>query len=499
MPAAVSGARGRRPGRCAGLRVLALAACVACCLTWPGPGAAQAQGAQEGQLLQARGLSAGQIARLAVQLGGAHGRADAYHALLDLHPESLPGIAERLGQLRRQRPAADDARAALEAFRHALGNRRTDDPIDLSQGVLPALTERRDATLLAMAEPLLLLRALERMASVEAGRLMADVLTLDPPGVWDFELRLARERAGLPLLPALIELRSHEDARVRAWAQAGVRALGMDDPAVATDQQDAQLAAQVVRAYSEPLDFDAMPVLVRLVAADTIEVREAARKAVARFGHNAIWQLRELYQEVTSQPADKRWTDERTARELYAALDHDAHTRESALLAQGLSQFVAGRLSPMRQSFDALLAQDPRFGERAKMAPGYAALGDELLAHDEIEAARDAYQRALRLAPEAPDAERLRGKLAFTQAELALSEGVVDLHGYRQALHHDPGLTAAADIVDTLSGAKAARERRNKRLAAGAAIALLVGLLAVMLRGRRGSAAHTAEHAHAAS
>jgi tetratricopeptide (TPR) repeat protein len=443
-------------------------------------------------VLEGRGLSAAEIARLAGQLGGAQGRADAYHALIELHEESLPGIAARLTALRRSRPDTEAAKAAFTAFRHALGSRRGDDVIDLAQGVLPALAERRDASLLAMAEPLLLLRALERMATREAGLRMADIFTLDAPGVWDFELHLARDRVGLRLLPALIALRSHGDARVRAWAQQGVHALGMEDPAVATNQSDAHLAAEVIRAYSDPLDFDAMPLLVRLTAADKLEVREAARAAVARFGKNAVWQTRQLYSEVAGKGADKRWDAERTARELYAVLDRSQREQAGALLAKGMSDYVSGRLPEMQKSYDALLAQYPRFEEREKMAPGYAALGDALLEEDKLEAAHAAYQRALRLAPEASDAEQLRGKLAFTEAELSLTDGVVDLHGYDQALHHDPQLSAAADIKDRLSGQKAVRERRNKRLAAGAAIALLCGFMLVMLRSRRGAIVHDA-------
>ena len=59
-------------------------------------------------------------------------------------------------------------------------------------------------------------------------------------------------------------------------------------------------------------------------AADKLEVREAARAAVARFGKNAVWQMRQLYSEVAGKAADKRWDAERTAHELYAVLDRDA-------------------------------------------------------------------------------------------------------------------------------------------------------------------------------
>jgi hypothetical protein len=460
------------------------------CLAVVCPAVAEPAVAVQQQMLEARGLSATELARLAEQLGGeaAAQREAAFHALSELHAESLPGIAQRLRALKKNRPDAEAEKAALVAFRHAAGSRRADDTLDIAPGVLAVLGEQRDATTLAMAEPLLYLRSLERMQSREAGLVMAELLVLDEPGVWDAELRLARERVGLPLLPALLELRSHSDANVRVFAQAGVHALGMQEPSAATKLSDPHLVAEVVRAYVQPLDFAAMPVIVRLTAADPLELREAARFAVARFGKNAIWQLRQLYEEVKGKSAERSWDAERIARELYAALDHAARADEESLLAQGMSRYVAGDLEAMQQLYDRLLAQSPHFEQRAKLAPGYAALGEKRLAQDKLEAARDAYQRALRLAPTAPDAEASRAELAYIDAELALSHGVVDLHGYEQALHHAPKHAAAAQAKDRLTGERAARERRQKRLAAGAAIALLLGLIAILLRGRQARA-----------
>jgi tetratricopeptide (TPR) repeat protein len=451
------------------------------------PAGVHAEVAPAEQRLTVRGLRAPELARMAAQLGAAapERREAAVRALSELNAESLPGIGQRLAQLAAQRPEADAARAAIAAFRHAAGSRRADDTIDLVQGVLPALEAQRDPATLAMAEPLLYLRALERMSGRAAGLHMGELLLLDERGVWDHELKLARERAGMRLLPALLELRSHADSRVRNWAQAGVSALGMEDPASVAQLEDAHLLAQAVLAYSRPLDFAAMPVVVRLVAADSIQVREAAREAVARFGKNAIWQLRELYQQLTGQAADKAWDAERTARELYASLDRPASQEAQALLAQGMKHFVGGDLDAMQRVYDRLLAQHPAFAERAKMAPGYAALGRMRLSQDRLGDARDAFQRALRLAPDAPTTPALRAELAFVDAELALVSGVVDLDGYQAALRHEPDHAAASDAADRLSGARAARERGYKRLAAGGAIALLLVWIAVLLRARK--------------
>lgn len=299
---------------------------------------------------------------------------------------------------------------------------------------------------------------------------------------------LRAAHAPIDLLPALIVLRSDSNSRVRAWAANEVRALGMEDPAVATALPDARLVAEVIRAYVQPLDFAAMPVLVRLVNAEKLQVREAARFAVSRFGKNAIWQLRELYGEVKGQAADRAWDAERTAKELYATLDRPETEHADVLMASGLAAFLRDDLQAMQGDYDALLASYPRYAQRAKLAPGYAALGQSLYASDRLEEARAAYQRALRLAPDAPEAQRLAGQIAFLDAEIAQSRGVVDLHGYAEALKHAPGLTQAAEASDRLSGVSAARERDKKRLAAAAGIVVLLLLATLLLKQRRPAA-----------
>src|SRR6185436_19674357 len=109
-------------------------------------------------------------------------------------------------------------------------------------------------------------------------------------------------------------------------------------------------------------------------------------------------------------------------------------TETGTLLARGLQTFVDGDLEAMQRAFDRLLAIDPAFAQSAKLAPGYAALGALRLSQDRLEDARDAYARAVRLGPALPEARRQRAQLAFIDAEIALSYGVVDLDGYRRAL-----------------------------------------------------------------
>lgn len=441
-----------------------------------------------------RGLSAAQIEQVATGLRSddAKAREVAANALMSLHAESLPGIAGRLAALRIARPSPERVLAIMTALRHAVGSRRADDRVDRASGVLSVLASDHDKAVQKVLEPLLLLRSLERIGTLQSQALMANVLTVDPGESWDHEARMLRERQGMALLPGLIALRSHEEVRVRNWAQAGVRALGMEEPSVVTSLGDTHRVAQAVLAYSEPLDFQAMPVVVRLVASEKLEVRQAARTAVARFGRNAIWQLRLLYEEVAGQRASSDWDSERTASELYAVLDRGAIEEADTLLAQGMAHLVAGRLDPMKQLYDRLLALFPLYEDHQKLAPGYAAFGDKKLADDQLVEARDAFQRALRLDPKAQEAGRWRAQVAYADAELSLSRGVVDLHLYQTALSHDPDHKAAAEALDRLSGAQASRERTKKRMAAGLALGLLAGALVLGLRSRKRSAAVTA-------
>lgn len=434
-----------------------------------------------------RGLSAAQLEQVAAGLRSNEPKAreSAVSALRSLHVESLPGIAERLSSLRQARPAPERVLAIMTALRHAVGSRRADDRIDRASGVLSVLASDHDKAAQKVIEPLLLLRSLEQIGTLQAQTLMASVLTVDPGDSWEHEARMLRERQGMSLLPGLLALRSHEDSRVRNWAQAGVRALGMDDPNAVTALGDTHRVAQAVLAYSDPMDFQAMPVVVRLVASDKLEVRQAARIAVARFGRNAIWQLRLLYEEVAGQRASTDWDATRTASELYAVLDRSAIEEADTLLAQGMQHLVAGRLDPMRLLYDRLLALFPMYTEATKLAPGYAALGERKLQADELVAARDAYQRALRLDPKAKEAERWRAQVAYVDAELSLSRGVLDLHLYETALHHDPDHKAAAEALDRLSGAQASRERTKKRMAAGLALGLLAAGVVLSMRTRK--------------
>ncbi|HEX7478740.1 MAG TPA: hypothetical protein VF331_13110 [Polyangiales bacterium] len=442
--------------------------------------------AQAEALLEAHAPTASALAEQAAQLRSddAQLRAAAVATLSRLGFDALPALQQSWAALLQKRPAPEEVARVLSLLRRAAGSRRADDDSDLLGGVVPLLMRERSADVLAVVEPLLLLRSIEAMEDTRALLELARYVTLDA-GAWDTELRLLRKRAGARALPALLALRSHESPDVRRFALASITQLGFDDPKLGLSVDDPYLLSQIVRAYGAALDFTAMPLIVHMVGDDSAQVRQAARFAVGRYGKNAIWQVRELYEEVASRSADKSWDSERSARELYAVLDHDTDAQAAAWLAQGFARQRAGDLRGMQQAWDALLAQNPQVPEREQLAPGYAALGADKLAHDDLTGALDAYRRALRLAPGAKDEKRWRAQVQYVQAELSLSHGVVDLTGYERALLLDPDHEAARKASDRLSGARGQRLRRTKQLAAAGALGLLCTLALIAVRGRK--------------
>jgi len=418
-------------------------------------------------------------------------RAQTVHALSTLAADQLPDVQRRLADLAHRRPPREEVMRILALLRRLSGSRSPDDEVDLALGVHALLDRERGDTARAVLEPLLFLRAIERMEDSDAKLALASWLELDS-AAWEPELRLSHKRMGLSFLPALVALRSHDSPRVRRFAQAQLHTLGMDEPRLALMVKDPYLLGRLIRAYVSPPDYAAMPLIVRMAGDVRIQVRDAARQAIARYGKNAIWQVRELYEEVSGQRASRAWDSERTALELYAVLDRAGLEDAQSLFARGQLLERSGELVAMQHEYDALLAKHPQFEQRALLAPGYAALAGQLFSRDALEASLAAYNRALRLDPAASQAKHWRAQTAYVSAELALTRGVVDLTGYRRALELDPQLRGARDAIDRLSGSRAQRQRNLKRNLALAAGALLL-LAAVLLVRRSPTPQHRTE------
>jgi tetratricopeptide (TPR) repeat protein len=399
-------------------------------------------------------------------------REKAYKRLTTLERDTLPSIAQRLDELSRSRPKPDRVVQLLTAIRHAVGSRRADDIVDIAPGVLTLLEQNRSRTALKVVEPLLLLRSLEGIGTREAGTEVIKFMDFDQ-GAWRHELKCARSRMGIRLLPVLIEMRGHENAKVRRWAVRGIRVLGMKDPSVAVRIADHHLVAKILLAYANPLDFSALPVIVSSMNSDKMEIRNAARQAITRFGKNAIWPLREAFEEATGRRSRRDWNWERLPEELNALQDRERKYRADDALKKGIAAFRAFDFKTMARHFDQILADYPDYEKRSEMAPGYAAMGQKYLNSDDLAPAMRAYRRAIRLSPTHSAVSDWRAQLAFVTSEQQLSRGVANLEGYKKVLQHDPEHKAAETVIDRISGAWEMRQENAKRWSKIGAVILL--------------------------
>jgi len=367
-------------------------------------------------------------------------REAAWTALSTLPPEALPAIAERLEYTQRQIVPEEDGYDALRFFRHEVGSLRADDQVDIAPGVLPVLVQRRTTEVARVAERLAYLRALERMAmsdegNVEAQRRIADVFALTNR-MWRWEQRRIVERMGARILPGLLLARRHPDAGVRRWSRWAVDELEVREPARAIQAVEGHppTLAATMEAFAEVRELDAMQVVISFVDHDDPQVRDAARRTMRSFGRNGIWQLRRAMVNQLDEQPDTSWGWRRTMEHLYEALDERRLAPVNAELEAGLEAFASGDLETMRTHFDAVLRDAPTHPQRARMAEGYAALGN--------------LRRAIRLSPE--EAATWRAALLVQEAEADREAGFFDADAYREAARLDPSNEAAREVVREL-------------------------------------------------
>jgi len=460
---------------------------------------ATGRGARAQEVVASTAPSENELAGLVRDLASADAqrREAAYRSLSTLDEDAVPAIAGRLRAIATRRPPPDEASYVLTKFRHGAGSRRADDMVDIAPGVLALLRQRRDPAVLQMAEPLLYMRSLERMGTLESGKLVGEIIALDG-AAWRPEWRRLNVRAGVQLFPTLLVVRSHRHPEVRRWSRGGIRALGLESPGRAIQQRDTALLADILRAYGTVLEFSAMPVIVSFAGSDRVQLREASRWAIERFGRNVVWQLRAAYESSTGRQADARWGWERTMRELFAALDNGRLGPVRADLEAGLAaERDAAREEPgswrelaalerMRRHFDAVLLRAPRLDRSSEMAVGYARLGRAKLGRHDFDGAERALRRALRIAaPEHPDRRAWQADLAYVVGQRRLATGIADVPSFERALALIPEHEPASEILDRVTGEARARARRWRRIAALAAAMILAGIGWSLRRRRR--------------
>jgi hypothetical protein len=432
--------------------------------------------------------SAVEIAELAATLGSPDEavRRGAYESLGELPARALPAIRERLGQLVGTMP--EDTQQILHEIRRATGSRRADDLVDVADGIPALLERRRDRNVLVVAEPLLLLRSLERIANTDALSAIPEVLRLER-SAWSMEGRRATLRLGDRVAAAVIRARSHEDPAGRDWARWSSQELSLEPPGRLVSRLGPRDLADLLSAWGATRNMDAMPVVASFVDDHRRFVREAARDALLAYGQNGIWQAREQFRLRLGEDAEMSWGHRRTMQELSERLDRQRLLRIQDLAARAEEAIERNDPDSATRSLEALLARAPDVSSN-EIASLFARAG--VLWMDTMPAARDrartAFERAARLAPTHEGRSRWEARLAFLDAEDALEAGVLDVDAYQRAASGDPTCSQCARMISTIEAQSRpvdspANERRAAALVFAAVLFAALGAVLLMNRG----------------
>ena len=422
---------------------------------------------------------------LAGQLGSedARARENAAHALGHLDASMLPAIRARIARLRRRRPEQAWAFDVFNRIRRAAGSTRADDEVDIEGGILPVLAQDRHPRVLAMAEPLLLLRSCERLRTFDAVTTMLPIFALDEGGVWRWESRRVGARLGADAMAAALVAQRHEDAEVRSWARLMVERLGAVEPGRAIQGlTDAQLA-DVLRAYATLRVQSAMRIIVAFVGSERRIVRRAARSAIEQYGSGAIWILRTAYHERAGEQAPREWGWQRVAEEPSRRADDERATPVRSAHAAARAAAERGDLASLERQLDEALARSAEIDDPFP-ADGYARVADWHFAEGRLDAARRAWSRALRIAPAHPSATAWRARSELADAEEHLAGGVLDVRAYERVLALEPGNVRAAAAVEAARPPGSASSRNAIWIAGG--LLLLLSLVLAWPRRPKG-------------
>ena len=327
------------------------------------------------------------------------------------------------------------------------------------------------------------MQACETLGGVAGARVLVH-LAVENKGLLKTTVTNALRRMGDHAVAALVEVRRAEDKDLRTWANRTLDSLGKFLPSDAVQVKDPQALADVLVAFGKIKDPDAMRVIITYLDADRAQVREAARWAIAQFGHDAKAPLKEAYDNFTGDKAGDDWPADKTLGALVAAYDKVRLAEVYKLLDEGIAHRDAGRLEEAVASFDALLARAPTFERKAELAPTYVDLAHKKLPTDRA-AGHALLAKALRLAAGTNIAAPIESELDYLDAAELLEHGVADTTLLERALQLDANNAPARDLLTRLQNDAEARESRLRRWAASGAVGIVAALAAIMFLGRK--------------
>ncbi|MCS6857915.1 MAG: hypothetical protein NZM37_09400 [Sandaracinaceae bacterium] len=388
----------------------------------------------------------------------------------------LDAISQRLEWIGRNRPPQAEVEEALRLF-------STPPETEAFEKKIGAvLAEKRSEAVRSVAETLLLLKALERIGTTEALRLMLPVLSWDG-GAWSLEMRRIALRLGDKLAPIALEARvAAPQAAARAWARAVAERLRVDEPGELVQRLSGKTLADTLRAYGRLRIISAMPVVAAFVDSEQRIVRQAAREALRSYGQNALWVARESFRLRLGEDPDLRWGWERTMDELFRRLDE----KRASLIRQALEEahhaLESGEISQSQAILDRALLVAPEAANE-EVARFYAKLEERLSSH---QGRILLLHRAIAIAPQSEERQRWQDKLALEENKALLARDVLDFASIVAMAHAQPSCTSCQSLAQWAAQFARPRSRRRAWVWLGASAAFV--LLALLSRMDRGSA-----------
>ncbi|MDF2691833.1 MAG: hypothetical protein K0S65_216 [Labilithrix sp.] len=388
-------------------------------------------------------------------------------------------VAAITRQLAAQRKATTSSvTAAIKVARDAAGK---GSDTDLCEALLQTRSEGlgyRPAVTTAV-----LLRTLARIGGTPALRQLVKVAG-DHGGAFRPEVARHLKALGDRSVPALIETRKEPSSELRHWAVAQLESMGKRIPGDAVQTKDNQVLADVLRAFANVHDMDALPVLLSFVNSDRIQVRGAAREALGQFGQDAVWKLREAYSNVTGKAAPEGWPAAQVAKELFAAYDRLRLQEVYGLLDEGLAKEKEGKLEEAIAAFDKVLARQPMIERRGEMVSAYVAYAEKASESDP-QRALALLRKAARLWPDSPRVPHIEAEIAYLEGKELLARGIADVEPFQRALSLEPGHERArAELTRLETNVEERQERIRAFAAAGAVVVVALGGI-LLFGGRR--------------
>ena len=392
---------------------------------------------------------------------------------------ALPAITKKLAELRKTGDGG--TYSAVKAASERAGG-------GPGFNLLEALvTARPEASVTRALVSVTLAHALAHMATTPAVRQLV-LLASDAGGALRPELGRQLKGIGDRAMAGLIEAHRDPSPETRTWASNLLEGMGKRTAGDAVQTRDNQALADVLRAYANLHDLDAMQVVLSFTNSDRVVVRAAAREATLAYGQEGLWRLREAYAVLTGGPPPEGISAADLAKKLFDAYDrfrlHDVY----ALLDRGLAEQRDGHLKEAISDLDEALARQPMLDRRAETAPAYVAWA-ESLEKDDPAGALAYLRKALRVDEGGPVSAHARAEIAALEGEALLARGLTDTEPFERALALDPGnVRARADLDRIHARLDASRARGWRMLAAAVVFVLAIGGI-VVVGGRRGSRA----------